>query len=185
MGSLYIWVTSELVRNWGRKKMIQNYHTFQRLPFALFLHTAQREFVAVLLWVIYCLTSCLLIIGTWGGCGQSSYFTSSSSERPQNFIQDRGRGSHLQEGTFAATKLSHNFQFSSVTDEESHTSLPFGLDLNTQKWGTGKGPRTACPEGKSECLEHHPSTPRPVYTILLDGPPSPVLVIDTILQLVL
>ena len=69
---------------------------------------------------------------------------------PQNFIQDWGQGSHLQEGKFAAAKLSHNFQFSSVTDEESHTSLPFGLDLNTQKRGKGKGPRTACPEWESD-----------------------------------
>jgi len=32
-----------------RKKMIQKYGTFQRLPFALCLHIAQQEFVTVLL----------------------------------------------------------------------------------------------------------------------------------------
>ena len=110
-------ITEWLVGQLGtevRKKMSQKYGTFQRLPSALSLHRAQQEFVAVLLWVIHCLTSCLLIIVTLGRSGQRSCFTSSSLSA----LSRTGQGNHLQEGKRAAAKLSQTFPLISVTEEE-------------------------------------------------------------------
>lgn len=116
-------ITGWLVGQLGtevRKKRSQKYGTFQRLPSALCFHRAQQEFVAVLLWVIHCLTSCLLIIVTLGGSGQRSYFTSSSL----GALSRTGQGNHLQEGKCTAARMSQNFPLISVTEEEWGVFIP-------------------------------------------------------------
>lgn len=117
-----------------------------------------------------------------------------------NFIQNRGQGSHLcrkpdwqlphPHKTFTTPqwwtrRRTSVFMLPPLLGWNEHAKMRWGVKTQAGRdsapW---RGPRVDCPEW--ECvLRHGPSIPTPICVILVDGPPSTVLVIDSSLQLVL